>query len=130
MRRILKAAALVALLAAAALAAERSSTTNESITFEHKTTTTKKYELPVPGEGARVRLHVKASVRAGELRIVVRDPAGAVRHDVRLGGPNAKPTSYDVDGGEMRSPAGVWTFEVETKEVVGSYEFTFTRNDG
>jgi hypothetical protein len=129
MRSILKAAALVALLAVAAVAVpERSSRTIESITFDHKTTTKKKYELTAVGEGARVRLHVKASVREGELKLVVRDPAGAVRHDVRLGGPKSKPTNYDVDGGEVRSPAGVWTVEVETKEAVGGYEFTFTQN--
>jgi hypothetical protein len=131
MRRILKTAALVALLAATAVAVpERSSRTNESITFDHKTTTKKKYELPVPGAGTRVRLRVKASVREGELKLVVRDAAGHVWQDARLGGPKAETTHYDIDSGEMRSPAGVWTVEVETKEAVGSYEFTFTQNDG
>ncbi|HEX8145953.1 MAG TPA: hypothetical protein VF591_02030 [Pyrinomonadaceae bacterium] len=130
MRRTLKAAALVALLAAAALAADgRTSRTNTAITFDQKTTSKKRYELPVPAEGTRVRFQVKASVREGELKMVVRDPTGAVRHDVRLGGPKAKTTDYDVDTGEVRSPAGVWTVEVETREAVGRYEFSFTQND-
>ena len=129
MRRVLKAAALAALLAAAAAAApERSSETVESHTFDHQTTEKKRHELRVPGDGTRVRLRVKASVREGVLKLVVRDPAGAVRHDVRLGGPKAKTTDYDVDSGEMKSPAGVWTVEVETTEAVGHYEFAFTQN--
>ena len=131
MRRALKAAALVALLAAMAVAApERSSKTVESHTFDHKTTTKKKYDLRVSGAGARVRLRVKASVREGEIKIVVRDAAGRVRHDVQLGPSKSKSANYDVDSGEVRSAAGVWIVEVETKEAVGSYEFTFTQNDG
>ena len=131
MRRVLKAAALVALLAAAAVAAdERVGRTNEAITFDHKTTAKKKYELRVPGADTRVRLRVKATVREGELKIVVRDAAGRVWQDARLGGPKSKPTNYDVDSGERRSPAGVWTVEVEATEAVGRYEFTFTQNGG
>jgi len=131
MRRALKVAALALLLAAATAVAadERVSRTNEAITFDHKTTARKTYELPVPEAGARVRMRVKATVREGEMRIVVRDAAGAVRQDARLGGPKAKPTSYDVDSGVVRSPAGVWVVEVEAKEAVGGYEFTFTQND-
>ena len=130
MRRTFKAAALVALLAAAVVAApERSSRTIESTTFDHKTTAKKTYELRVPATGALVRLRVKASVREGELKLVVRDPAGAVRQDARLGRPKAKPTNYDVDSGVVRSPGGVWTVEVELTEAVGSYEFSFTQHD-
>ena len=131
MRRVFKAVALVALLAAAAFAApERSSRTVESHTFDHKTTAKKRYELRVPGAGARVRLRVKASLTEGELKIVVRDAAGAVRQDAHIGPAKSKPNKYDVDSGEVRSPAGVWTVEIETKEAVGSYEFTFTQNGG
>ena len=125
MRRVLKAAALVALLAAAAAAfPERSSETVESHTFDHKTTEKKRHELRVPGEGTRVRLRVKATVRQGELKIVVRDPDGRLFQESRLG-PSKKPTNYDVDSGVMRSEAGVWTVEVEATEAVGSYEFAF-----
>ncbi|HWS87811.1 MAG TPA: hypothetical protein VN282_12650 [Pyrinomonadaceae bacterium] len=125
MRRVLKAAALVALLAAAAAASpERSSETVESHSFDHKTTEKKRHELRVPGEGTRVRLRVKATVRQGELKIVVRDPDGRVFQEARLG-PSKKPTNYDVDSDVMRSEAGVWTVEVEATEAVGSYEFAF-----
>ena len=125
MRRVLKAAALVALVAAAAVAApERSSETGESHTFDHKTTQKKRHELRVPGEGTRVRLRVKATVRQGELKIIVRDPDGRVFQEARLG-PSKKPTRYDVDSNVMRSEAGVWTVEVEATEAVGSYEFAF-----
>jgi hypothetical protein len=122
---MLKAAALVVLLAAAASAVpERSSETVESHSFDHKTTEKKRHELRVPGEGTRVRLRVKATVRQGELKIVVRDPDGRVFQEARLG-PSKKPTNYDVDSGVMRSEAGVWTVEVEATEAVGSYEFAF-----
>ena len=125
MRRILKAAALVALLMATAAAfPERSSETVESHTFDHKTTEKKRHELRVPGEGTRVRLRVKATVRQGELKIVVRDPDGRLFQEARLG-PSKKPTKYDVDSNVMRSEAGVWTVEVEATEAVGSYEFAF-----
>ena len=125
MRRVLRAAALVALLAAAAAAApERSSETVESHTFDHQTTEKRRHELRVPDDGTRVRLRVKASVREGELRIVVRDPDGRLFQEARLG-PSKKTTNYDVDSSVMRSEAGVWTVEVETKEAVGSYEFSF-----
>ena len=124
MRRTLKAAALVVLLAACALAAERSTETVESHTFDRKTTEKKRHELRVPGEGTRVRLRVKATVREGELKIVVRDPDGRVFQEARLG-PSKKPTNYDVDSNVMRSEAGVWTVEVEATEAVGSYEFAF-----
>ena len=125
MRRTLKAAALVALLAAAALAApERSSETVESHTFDHKTTEKKRHELKVSADGTRVRLRVRATVRQGELKIVVRDPDGRLFQEARLG-PSKKPTKYDVDSDVMRSEAGVWTVEVEATEAVGSYEFTF-----
>jgi hypothetical protein len=125
MRRILKAAALAALLAAAAVAApERSSETVESHTFDHKTTEKKRHELRVPGDGTRVRLRVKATVRQGELRIVVRDPDGRLWQEARLV-PSKRPGNYDVDSGEMRSEAGVWTVEVDATEAVGSYEFAF-----
>ena len=128
MRRILKAAALVVLLAAAAGAVpERSSQTIESHTFDHKTTAKKRHELRVPGEGTRVRMWVKASVREGEIRIVLRNAAGLVWHEGILAPSDSKPGSYDVDSGEVKSEAGVWTVEVEAKGAVGSYEFIFTQ---
>ena len=120
-----KAAALAALLAAAAFAApERSSETVESHTFDHKTTEKKRHELRVPSDGTRVRLRVKATVRQGELKIVVRDPDGRLWQETRLG-PSKKTTNYDVDSDVMRSEAGVWTVEVEATEAVGGYEFAF-----
>ena len=125
MRRMFKAAALAALLAAAVAAApERSSETVESHTFDHVTNEKKRHELRVPGDGTRVRLRVKATVRQGVLRIVVRDPDGRVWQETRLG-PSKKPNHYDVDSGVMRSEAGVWTVEVEATGAVGSYEFAF-----
>jgi hypothetical protein len=125
MRRVFKAAALAALLAAAATAfPERSSETVESHTFDHKTTEKKTHELRVPRDGTRVRLRVKASVREGELKIVVRDPDGRLFQEARLG-PSKKTTNYDVDSSVMRSEAGVWTVEVEAQGAVGSYEFAF-----
>ena len=129
MRKMFKAAALAALLAATPLAAEgRRGSTIESITFNTNTTSKKKYELPVPVEGTRVRMRVKASVRRGELRIVVRDAAGRVRQEATLGPSKSEPNSYDVDSGEVRSGAGVWTIEFEMREAAGNYEFTFTQN--
>ena len=124
MRRILKAATLVVLLAACAFAAERSSEIVESHTFDHKTTEKKRHELRVAVDGTRVRLRVKAKVRQGEIKIVVRDPDGRLFQESRLG-PSKKPTKYDVDSSVMRSEAGVWTIEVEATEAVGSYEFAF-----
>ena len=127
MRRAFKVAALLVLLAAAAVSAdERSSQTVESHSFDHKTTSKRKYDLRVQGGGARVRLHVKASVREGELKFLVRDAAGKVRQDVLLKPSKTRPNGYDVDSGETPSAAGVWTVEVELKEAVGSYEFTWT----
>ena len=123
MRKVLKAAALVALFAAAATAfPERSSETVESHTFDHKTTEKKRHELRVPSDGTRVRLRVKATVRQGELKIVVRDPDGQLFQEARLG-PSKKPNNYDVDSDVMRSEAGLWT--IEATEAVGSYEFAF-----
>lgn len=125
MKKALKAAALLALLAAtAASAAERTSRTTESHTFDHKTTSKKKFDLPV--NGARVRLRVRASVREGVLKLVVRDADGRVRQDARLTPSKSRPNTYDVDSGEVRSAAGAWTVEVELTEAVGSYEFTWT----
>lgn len=125
MRKVLKAAVLVALFAAAAAALpERSSETVESHTFDHKTTEKKQHELRVASDGTRVRLRVKATVRQGEIKIVVRDPDGKLFQEARLG-PSKKPTNYDVDSNVMRSEAGVWTVEVEATEAVGSYEFAF-----
>ncbi len=128
MRRTLKAAALFALLAAAAVSAaeRRSDSTFESHTFDRQTNAKKKFDLRVPGDGARVRLRVKASVREGEVRLVVRDAEGRVRQDARLSPSKSRPSNYDVDSGEVRSGAGVWTVEVELKDAVGSYEFTWT----
>ena len=130
MRRALKAAALAALLAAAtATAAEHSRQTVESHAFDHQTTARKRYDLRVPGAGSRVRLRVKASVRAGSLKLLVRDAEGRVRQDAQLTPSKSRPNTYDVDSGEVASAAGVWTVEVELKDAVGSYEFTFTLTD-
>ena len=129
MRRALKAAALLTLLAAAltASAAETgSSRMVESISFDHKTTSKKKYDLRVHGTGGRVRLHVRASVREGELKFVVRDAAGKVRQDVQLRPSKSRPNNYNVDTGELQSAPGVWTIEIELSEAVGNYEFTWT----
>jgi hypothetical protein len=125
MRRAFKAAALLTLLAAlTASAAERSSRTVESHSFDHRTTAKKRFDLRV--RGSRVRLRVKASVREGQIKLVVRDAAGQVRQDARLTPSKSRPNTYDVDSGEVRSEAGVWTVEVELTEAVGSYEFTWT----
>lgn len=125
MRKAFKAAVLLTLLAAAgASAAERTSRTTEAHSFDHKTTSKKKYDLRVVGE--RVRLRVKASVREGVLKLVVRDSAGRVRQDAHLTPSKSRPSTYDVDSGEVRSAAGAWTVEVELTEAVGSYEFSWT----
>jgi hypothetical protein len=129
MRKALKAAALLTLLAAAltASAAERtSSRTIEAQTFDRKTTSKKRYDLRVHGSEGRVRLHVRASVSEGELKLVVRDAAGNVRQDVRLTPSKSRPSNYDLDSGEVKSGAGAWTVEVELTEAVGSFEFTWT----
>lgn len=128
MRKALKAAALLTLLAATltASAAEHSSQTVESHSFDHKTTTKKRFDLRVPRSGGRVRLHVKASVREGEFKFVVRDADGKVRQDVHLTPSKSRPNNYNVDTGELQSAAGVWTVEVELNEAVGSYQFTWT----
>jgi hypothetical protein len=125
MRKALKAAALLTLLAAlTASAAERSSKTVESHSFDHKTTSKKKFDLPV--HGSRVRLHVKAFVREGAIKLVVRDAAGRVRQDAHLTPSKSRPNNYNVDTGELQSAGGAWTVEVELTEAVGSYEFTWT----
>ena len=126
MSRALKAAALLVLLAATAVsaAAETTSRTVQSHTFDHKTTSKKKFDLRVRGE--RVRLHVKASVREGEIKLVVRDAKGQVRQDARLTPSKSRPNTYNVDSGEVRSSSGIWTVEIELTEAVGSYEFIWT----
>ena len=130
MRKVLKAAALLTLLAAAlaspvAADEEIKSRTTESQTYARKTTSKKKYDLRV--YGPRVRLRVKATVKEGEMRLVVRDARGRVWQDAQLGPVKSKPNNYDVDSGEMRSdPGRVWTVEVELKEAVGSFEFNWT----
>lgn len=133
MSRAFKAAALAVLLLAAnapaAGADEKVSQTAESHTLDHKTTAKKRYELRVPGAGSRVSLRVKASVREGELRLVVRDAAGRVRQEARLAPSKSRPSTYEVESDEARSAAGVWTVEVETRDALGSYGFTFTLTD-
>jgi hypothetical protein len=130
MRKVLKAAALLTLLAAAlastvAADEELKGRTVESQTFARKTTSKKKYDLRV--YGPRVRLRMKATVKEGEMRLVVRDAQGRVWQDAQLGPVKSKPNNYDVDSGEMRSdPGRVWTVEVELKEAVGSFEFNWT----
>jgi hypothetical protein len=127
MRSVLKAAVLLTLLAAlTASAAERSSQTVESHSFDHKTTSKKKYDLRVYGSGARVRLHVKASVREGAIKLVVRDASGRVRQDAHLTPSKSRPSNYNVETGVEKSGAGVWTVEVELTEAVGSYQLTWT----
>ncbi len=129
MGRTLKTAAIIALLAAAAAvsaAERRTSSTAESHTFDHQTNARKKFDLRVPADGARVRLRVKASARAGEIRIVVRDADGHVWQEAQLVPSKSRPGYYDVDSGEMKSEAGVWTVEIELKDAVGSYEFRWT----
>jgi hypothetical protein len=119
---------LLLLLAAAAAvaAAEHNSRTVESHTVDHKTTEKKRYDLRVPSAGSRVRLRVKATVREGQIRLLVRDASGRVRQEAVLTPSKSTPSDYDVDSGEVRSAAGAWTVEVELKEAVGSYEFAFT----
>ncbi|HEX7958215.1 MAG TPA: hypothetical protein VF508_14810 [Pyrinomonadaceae bacterium] len=128
MRRALKTVALAALLAASAAASapETNVRTVESHTLDHQTTGRRKYDLRVPSPGARVRLRVKASVTEGEFKLVVRDAEGRLRQEARLGPRKTKPLTYDVDNGEERSKAGVWTVEVEMKDAVGSYELNWT----
>jgi uncharacterized protein YxeA len=126
MRKALKAAALLALLAAltASAAAAHSDQTIESHSFDHKTTSKKKYDLRA--RGGRVRLRVKAYVREGAVKLVVRDASGRVRQDAHLTPSQSRPSTYNVDSGEVTSAAGAWTVEVELTEAVGSYEFTWT----
>jgi len=126
MRRALRAASLLVLLAAAAVsAAEEVSEKRGSHTLQHRTTEKRMHHLPVP-EGARhVRLRLKAVVREGEARLVVRDGRGHVFQDARLTPSKTKPGAFDVDTGEMKSAEGVWVIEVELKGALGSYEYTW-----
>lgn len=127
MRSVLKAAALLALLAAAAAsAAERITRTTESCVFDEKTTAKKRIDLPVPGAGTRVRLRLRAVLREGEAKFLVRDAEGRVRQDVLLRPRELRPRTYDADTGVETSPAGEWTVEVELRDAKGSYELTWT----
>jgi hypothetical protein len=129
MRRALKAAALLALLAATAVSAdERIHRTSESHTLEHKTTETKRIVLPVRAAGRRVSLRLKAVVREGEARLLVRDSKGRVRQDAHLRPSPSKPNTYDVSTDEERAAAGQWTVELEFREATGSYELTWTND--
>jgi hypothetical protein len=119
--------ATVALLLplAAAAAAPRSVRTTESHTFDHATTETKRFELRVPGAGARVRLRFRGSVSAGEIRVRLLDPSDKVRRNVWRTPEASKPGGFEFEGGEMDA-AGAWTLEVELKGATGSYEYTWT----
>ena len=130
MRRALKAAALILLLAAtAAPADERIYQLRSSNTFDRKTTEKKRFDLPVRAAGRRVSVHVKAVVREGEARIVVRDSKGRVRQDALLRPSSpSKPNTYDVSTDEERAAAGEWTVELEFKEATGRYEVVWTND--
>jgi hypothetical protein len=130
MRRILKAAVLLALLAASAAHAadERIHRLSESHTLEHKTTAKKRFELPVREVGGRVSLRLKAVVREGEARLVVRDSKGKVRQEAHLRAAGAKPNTYDVSTSEDSAAKGDWTVELEFREASGSYELTWTNH--
>ena len=132
-RDALKAAALAALLAlataappaTATAAARRDVKTTESETFADKTAT-KKYELPVPAAGGRVRLRFKGSVTAGEIRFSVLDSAGKQHQGGRLTPDGEKPGHFELETGEARAAGGAWSLEVELKDATGRYEFTWT----
>ena len=130
MRRALKAVALLTLLAvsAAHAADERIHRTSESHTLEHKTTEKKRIVLPVRAAGRRVSLRLKAVVREGEARLIVRDSKGNVRQDAHLRPSTSRPNTYDVSTGEERAAAGQWTVELDFKEATGSYELTWTND--
>lgn len=132
-RDVLKAAALAALLAfaanaappATAAAARRSVKTTESETFADKTAS-KKFDLPVPSAGGRVRLHMKGVVTAGEIRFRVLDSAGREHQAARLSPDGPKSDSFDLETGEAKAPGGSWSLEVGLKGATGHYEFTWT----
>jgi len=130
MRRAPRAAALLVLLAAAAATAadERIYRTHSSHTLEHKTTDRKRFELPVRAAGRRVSLRLKAVIREGEARLLVRDASGRVRQQAHLRPAGPRPNTYDVSTDEERARAGRWTVEVEFREATGSYEFTWTND--
>ena len=130
MRRTLKAAVLLALLAATAARAadERIHSHSESHTLEQKTTAKKRFELPVREAGRRVSLRLKAVVREGEARLVVRDSKGKVRQEAHLRPSGARPNTYDVSTSEDSAAKGDWTVELEFREASGSYELTWTNH--
>ncbi len=123
MSRVAFAALTLLLLAAAA--APRSVRTTESHTFDQATTETKRFELRVPAEVARVRLRFSGSVNSGEIKVRLLNPAGEVRRDVWRTPEGGKPGRFEFEGGEMKD-AGAWALEVELKDATGSYEFTWT----
>jgi hypothetical protein len=136
MKRAIKAVALVVALAASAAAAAEhagraaeshtTSRTNESYVFDETTTSKKRFDLRVPDAGQRVRLRLRAVLREGEARFHVRDAEGRVRQDVLLRPEGSKPRTYDADTGDLKSPAGQWTVEVELRGARGSYDLTWT----
>ena len=129
MRRAFKAATLLALLAATALAAdERIYQVRSSHTLDQKTTTSKKFDLPVRAAGRRVNLRLKAVVREGEAKLIVRDSRGRVRQDAHLRPSPSKTSTYDVSTSEDKAAKGDWTVELEFKEATGSYELTWTND--
>ena len=130
MRRTLKAAALLALLAATAAHAadERIHRHSESHTLEHKTTEKKRFVLPVRAAGRRVSLRLKAVVREGEARLLVRDSSGRVRQQAHLRPAASKTSTYDVSTSEDEAAKGDWTVELEFREATGGYELTWTND--
>ncbi|MET0623129.1 MAG: hypothetical protein ABW250_09140 [Pyrinomonadaceae bacterium] len=130
MRRTLKAAVLLALLAATAAHAadERIHRMSESHTLEQKTTERKRFKLPVREVGGRVSLRLKAVVREGEAKLLVRDSKGKVRQEAHLRPAGARANTYDVSTSEDRAAKGEWTVELEFKEATGSYELTWTND--
>ena len=83
------------------------------------------HHLPVPAGARNVRLRLKAVVRGGEIKLVVRDGRGQVFQDARLAPSGARPNTYDVDTGAMKSAEGAWVIEVELKGALGGYEYTW-----
>jgi hypothetical protein len=124
-RDALKAAALAALLAFAAAAAERTVKTTGSHTFADKTES-KRYDLPAPGGGGRVRLRLRGEVAAGEIRFRVLDSEGNERQNARLTPDGSRPGHFDLETGEQGSAGGAWALEVELRGATGGYEFTWT----
>ncbi len=118
-KTLLTVCALLALGLAAA--AETINRTSHKYSFEAKTET-RRMELRVEGTNRRVRLEVKSSLTAGEMRLKLRDPRGRVLQDLVL----SRASKYDVSTGDMAAIPGVWTVEVSLRDATGSYEMALT----